>query len=371
MHYHSVPRPEPPCAAAARSLNAAGIATVPIAADGSKRPLVAWAGRTARMSHPDEQDHFYRAGAGLAVIGGPVSGNLEIIDFDEPHLYESWASAVESEACGLVARLAHTQTPSGGDHLYYRHDSAPAGNTKLARALRPNGHGQMTPSTLIETRGDGGYALVPPSPAVCHPRNRPYLLVAGDLSHPPLLTAMERDVLLNAARQLNRYVEPTRIVRGPRATAAGEREGQRPGDDYNRRGDLGALLRAYDWTFVRVRGGEEFWLRPGKAGGRDGHSATLNYAGSGLFYVFSSNAYPFAMETAYTPFAAYALLEHGGDFAAAARALAVRGYSDQGARSVACLPETILSPTRVTLPAGLTVLTGRIPIPAALREARS
>jgi hypothetical protein len=56
-----------------------------------------------------------------------------------------------------------------------------------------------------------------------------------------------------------------------------------------------------------------------------GTSATTNYAGSDLLYVFSSNAHPFEPETAYDKFAAYALLEHG-DFQAAARLLALKGY---------------------------------------------
>jgi hypothetical protein len=61
------------------------------------------------------------------------------------------------------------------------------------------------------------------------------------------------------------------------------------------------------------------WQRPGKAG-REG-SATFNFGGSGLFYVFSTNAAPFESGTSYRPFAVYAILEHGGDFTEAAREL--------------------------------------------------
>jgi hypothetical protein len=61
------------------------------------------------------------------------------------------------------------------------------------------------------------------------------------------------------------------------------------------------------------------WRRPGKRG--PGISATTNYAGNGLLYVFST-ATIFEPERGYTKFTAYALLEHGGDFAAAARSLA-------------------------------------------------
>jgi hypothetical protein len=54
--------------------------------------------------------------------------------------------------------------------------------------------------------------------------------------------------------------------------------------------------------------------------------ATTGYAGSGVLYVFTTNAPPFAPGASYTKFAAFALLEYGGDFARAALALAARGY---------------------------------------------
>jgi len=54
-----------------------------------------------------------------------------------------------------------------------------------------------------------------------------------------------------------------------------------------------------------------FWCRPGK---KSGTSATTNFGGSDLLYVFSSNAEPFEQQTAYSKFHAYALLYHDGDF---------------------------------------------------------
>ena len=59
-----------------------------------------------------------------------------------------------------------------------------------------------------------------------------------------------------------------------------------------------------------------------------GSSATVNYGGSGLLYVFSTST-AFASERGYSLFAAYSTLEHGGDFAAAARTLAAEGFGGQ------------------------------------------
>ena len=103
--------------------------------------------------------------------------------------------------------------------------------------------------------------------------------------------------------------------------------GGRPGDDFNQRGDLGAILKAHGWQRIGESGENQHWRRPGKTSGN--HSAT--YDGR-TFYVFSSAAAPFAANTGYAAFAVYALLEHGGDFAAASAALARQGYgADQHA----------------------------------------
>jgi hypothetical protein len=116
-------------------------------------------------------------------------------------------------------------------------------------------------------------------------------------------------------------VEPVRPLPAPRDPAAGDR----PGDAYNRLGiaEFARLLREHGWRHVYDHGDEQFWCRSGK---ERGVSATLNYEGSGLLYVFSSAAAPFEPTRSYDLFAAYVLLAHGGDWQAATKALAARGY---------------------------------------------
>jgi hypothetical protein len=197
----------------------------------------------------------------------------------------------------------------GGRHVAYRCEAPVCGSLKLAqRAEAP----QSEAVTLIETRGEGGLFLCAPTPG--------YDVVQGHLASLPVLSEAERDVLLAAAWSLNEATpkpEPAPIAGGP--AIAGE---VRPGDDFNRRGDVRDVLRRHGWALVR--GGEnEHWRRPGKA---TGWSATLK---AGVFYVFSSNATPFEPNTAYSPFAVYALLEHAGDFAAAASALRDQGFGSE------------------------------------------
>ncbi len=74
---------------------------------------------------------------------------------------------------------------------------------------------------------------------------------------------------------------------------------------------------------MRQRGEVTYWRRPGKG---QGISGTTNYAGTGLLYIFSTNAAPFESDTAYTAFATYTLLEHSGNFVAAAHTLQRQGY---------------------------------------------
>lgn len=124
---------------------------------------------------------------------------------------------------------------------------------------------------------------------------------------------------LSVAIPKDRKVRPQRFQ--------GQNVGDRPGDDFNVRGDIRDLLRKHKWSFVDRAGEVEYWRRPGKSDGTA--SATLNYY-PGLFYVFSSNAAPFADNEGYTLFATYAILEHNGNWKEAATALRSEGYGNTG-----------------------------------------
>jgi len=108
----------------------------------------------------------------------------------------------------------------------------------------------------------------------------------------------------------------------PEPTPAGCSNLARPGDDFAARGDVRAVLTRHGWTLAKA-GQNEYWRRPGKTAG---WSATLK---DRAFYAFSSNAAPFEPNKAYSPFGVYALLEHNGDFAAAAGALRAEGFGGE------------------------------------------
>lgn len=354
----------------AQAYLAAGLCVLP-ARRAEKRPAVGrWKQYQKRLPREAELSAWLanpgQHSDAVCIVCGAVSNNAEIIDFDGGgELFSAWWNRIPAE---LRERLVVERTPSGGWHVIYRCTTAVCGNMKLAQ--RRVGEKIVT---LIETRGEGGLFLCAPTAG--------YEITQGDLCDLPVLTEAERDILLEAAWDLNEYLPP--VVNGPthsgnvgqrsalsvgqgglsadnsnnggcppenahmcdcpsdsgalgQTTASSVGQGGlsaensniggcashnagRPGDDFNRRGDVRALLAQYGW--VRIKGGDnEYWRRPGK---ESGTSATLK---DGVFYVFSSNAAPFEPNRGYAPFAVYSLLNHGGDFEQAARSLRTMGY---------------------------------------------
>lgn len=282
---------------------------------------------------------------GLCIICGKVSGKLEIIDFDGGGvLLPAWLQSIPED---LRDRLVIESTPSGGSHAIYQCDTSVSGNLKLAQ--RKTGD---TVQTLIETRGEGGLFLCAPTPG--------YELTHGDIANLPILTEAQRDTLLNAAWQLNEYESESSATGANVSRTLANHSNMcqtmpdlshmcelsshsghcaldhshdtpfrtdRPGDDFNKRGDVREWLLKHDWVLDKP-GENEQWRRPGKT---TQHSATLK---NGVFSVFSTNAHPFEASKSYSPFHVYTVLEHGGDFSAAARALSEMGYGSDDSTEV-------------------------------------
>lgn len=295
---------------AARAFTESGLSVVPADVH-EKRPRGKWKQYQARIAEPGQLTAWFEKGeASIGVITGRISDNLEVLDHDDKELWGAFCALLESQAPGLLARLPIVQTQSDNHHIFYRCDEV-VGNLKLARVP---GEGAEW-STSIETRGEGGFVVTAPSSG--------YRMLQGKLTKIPTITAAERHTIFEAARAFDQI--PDEHIAEPADFRTGN-NGSRPGDDYNDRADIGPLLMANGWTMAysqQVNGRQAKYLRrPGK---RDGHSATLDFL-AGKFYVFSSNAGPFQAETSYSKFAVYALLEHGGNYAEAARALSLQGY---------------------------------------------
>lgn len=120
------------------------------------------------------------------------------------------------------------------------------------------------------------------------------------------------------------------------------RQGDRPGDEFNRTADWRDILIPHGWQWLRQQGDTWYLRRPGKMSG--GHSATLRSSTDRL-WVFSEEAAPFEPFKLYDKFSAYAALEHHGDFQAAARELGARGYGQRSSVGVAMVQSPVVDAT--------------------------
>lgn len=346
---------EPPqeTLAAALAWHAFGASVLRVATDGTKRPFGAWASAQKTAADEEQLRVWFRDGhPGIGLVCGAVSGGLELLEFEgravaEGLLEEFGEIAAASGLGGLWSRVASgyaERSPSGGLHILYRIDGPVPGNTKLARrpacedeltdderavlAAKP---GKVFVRDLIETRGEGGFVVIAPSHGPVHETGKPYELLAGSPAAMAVISPDEHQALHTLARMLDAMPPPAATAAGPADSAQDAffrsgptLEGVKPGEDFEQRTDWEEILTPHGWRLLGTRGRTRYWQRPGKSG--PGVSATTGHADDrDRLFVFSSST-EFDPERPYTKFGAHALLEHGGDHAAAARELRRRGY---------------------------------------------
>ncbi|MCR5413636.1 MAG: bifunctional DNA primase/polymerase [Kiritimatiellae bacterium] len=284
----------------------AGLGAIPMT--GGKRPAVGWGKYMKNRMDRKEAEIRFKSCGGIGIVAGKVSGNLEVLDFDDKgSAFPAWFAKVPQE---IRERLVVERTPSGGKHVYIRvEDDLVAGNRKLA--MKADG------KVLIETRGEGGCVKCAPSAG--------YVLERKDFFHIPVLSPMDEMLLVNLAKEMDESggreeSAPARDACVADAPVPVSAAGTTPWGDYNARGDIAALLERHGWKRTQ-KGENEHWERPGK----DENSTSATWNGK-VFYVFSSNAAPFAPEKGYGKFQVYAMLECGGDTREAARRLRREGY---------------------------------------------
>jgi hypothetical protein len=130
-----------------------GLAVIP-AVHGQKRPEVEWREYQEEPPKPKQVRDWFGDGRAhnIAIICGPASGNLVVLDFDDPEVYPRFFRPEEIEAETPVVR-----TGGGGIHVYLRAEGP-------VRSFR-------IPELKLEVRGAGNIVIAPPS---IHPSGRPY-----------------------------------------------------------------------------------------------------------------------------------------------------------------------------------------------------
>ena len=331
---------------AARCYVAASLSVIPIDPRPTKKPACnllpvtgAWPDggprrgwkpfETRRPTEEELQSWFnsWFSCCGIAVVCGAVSGGVELLDIDSEEHVVPWLEQVQHRAPGLLERLVQVRTPRPGLHAYYRCSSIGRSEKLAQKIVIDQATAECKTKSLIETRGEGGYALIPPTPSHCHPTGRVYqYCTPRTLVDVQEISVQERDLLFEISRSFDemphRQPAPLRPSKPQRPA-----DPRKPGDDFNARADWTELLKRHGWSFCQLDpDGKEHWTRPGKF---EGTSATLNFAGNGLFHVFSSNADPLEQDRSYTKFHFFALMECQGNFSRAARVLTGRGFGQQ------------------------------------------
>lgn len=290
---------------------------------------------------------------GIGVICGRASNGVFMLEAEgrARDLLPKVRESAERLGClHLLERLAAgcvDESPSGGLHFYLRSDDgAVAGNTVLA--ARPEAGAEHGRLVLFETRGQGGWSAVAPSAGRTHKSGKPYRFVRGGPSTIPTFTQDEISLLYQVFQSVDEMPAPTAPEVRPAAIARRERPAGDilPGEDFNLRATWRELLP--DWKAGQVVGDRQHWTRPGK---NHGTSATTT---ADVLCCFSSSAglpvfNPKTGENALSKFAVYAHLNHGGDFAAAARELWRQGYGsrqqddgqDDGGQPVVVEPQPV------------------------------
>jgi hypothetical protein len=207
----------------------AGLTVLPIE-PGSKKAAVKW--QVLQKNKPTEKqvlEWFGPEKYGLGLVCGRASAGLVVLDFDTAAeaSYHRWAKLVPE----LTPFLPLVRTGKGL-HVYAR---LPFEVRNVVLAQTPAG------GVLIETRGEGGYVLAPPT---LHP-NGSFYEWANGFAHVPLLTARQGYKLLGACTQLHSCRQPEQNL-----AKSGGRDG------YLVTTSAGSKLRKYAEGALRVSGEE-------------------------------------------------------------------------------------------------------------------
>lgn len=284
-----------------------------IATGDTKRAIMSWKEYQTRIATNEELTNQFQhpKALGIAVICGAVSGGLEVIDVDLKNdtTNNLWQKLLN--AAPIINDLYTVKTKSGGYHIYYRCEVI-EGNIKLAN--RPANADELKDSphikevVLIETRGEGGYVIAPPTDG--YVKQSDFNLTQ--------ISIEQREELLSACRSFNEIIVNVK----PTITQANESFAITPWDDYNERSNPVELLERHGWSVVSQYGERTIFKRPGTTESKS--SGDYHHALK-LFKVFTTSS-QFEVGKGYSPYAIYTLLEHNNDFSKSAKQLLADGF---------------------------------------------
>ncbi len=257
----------------------------------AKSPIGLWTYNQKHRYKIDELWHVmekFNTGA-VGAVCGKVSDNLEVIDIDSkynPGIDATLFKDLESFYPEIWPLLRIHKTPSGGFHLLYRiTGGVPDGSFKLAgriptaeeveqdRLRNPKKKQPLKEINFLETRGEGGQIVVPPSLNYSVYRDVPI----------PVLTWEQRCSIINLCKT---YTEIIKIEQVYKST---KREDNwysvNPFEDFNKRCNPIELCENNGWKREKENNHFIWFTRPGKS---KGVSLSWNKE-KNIFYSFSSS----------------------------------------------------------------------------------
>lgn len=247
-----------------------------------------------------------------AVIGGMVSGGVEVLDFDIPSYYEQWRDVV-----GADAEMLPLQRTGGGNYQVAYRCAEPDPNQKLA--WHPDDSQHSGRVVAIETRGVNGYAVLPPS---LHPSGNRYQLVRGRFSQIPTIDMEHRSFLLTCARALCQAPKTRQELAAEQDPHYNEPrepyEGDSVIDAYNAAHTITDMLQRYQYT--KLQNGR--YSRPGK---KESAGVVVDRTNNKSYHLSSNDVLDSEAEGGRqprSPFDFFRVFEFDGDYKRAVRAAA-------------------------------------------------
>jgi len=306
----------------ALKLHKLGLKVIPVGND--KMPKGRWKSFQDEQTTQDVEVIFFGHTESIALLTGH---GIEVIDIDVKYFLEHhnitniWDSIYYAVGAETFEKLLITRTMSGGFHVIYK-TTVSEGNQKLASRYtldseKKNEHDKI--KVLLETRGEGGYILIPPSQGYSF--DNPSIT----FENIPTLTNEQRNGIISACRSFDEIQETyTQTKAAIPIEVLGD--GMSTIEAYNKMTTCDEILERNGWQKKYQSGKNIHFVRPGKTlreGVGCGYSPTLN-----LVRVFTSST-QFECNKSYNPFQVYAILEHGGDYSAAAKELYHKGIGDR------------------------------------------